>query len=181
MARRSTSRSTESGDRRGDGRTLVVGVIRRPHGVRGEVLVAVETDNPVRFRPGQRLEVEGLGERAVLSTRGTRDAPIVRLEGIEDRAAAEQLRGRELRVPIADARAAAEGYLWADLVGLRVEDEEGRELGTVVEVLRPGGDVDVFVVRDADGRELLLPAIESVVRRVDLAERRIVARPQEEA
>lgn len=159
----------------------MVGVIRRPHGVRGEVLVAAETDNPARFRPGQRVQVEGVGERAVVSVRGAPGALLLRLEGIEDRAAAEQLRGRELRVPIAEARAAAQGYLWADLVGLRVEDDEGHELGTLVEVLRTGGEVDIFVVRDAAGRELLLPALESVVRRVDLLKRLLIARPQEEA
>lgn len=139
-----------------------------------------DTDNPHRFLPGQRLEVEGAGERRIASVRGAPGSLLVRFEDVDDRADAEALRGRALRVPIDEARVAASGYLWADLVGLAVVDEAGRRLGTLAEVLRTGGEVDVFVVRDAAGGELLLPAIESVVRRVDVVAGRMVVRPQEE-
>ncbi len=145
------------------------------------MLVEADTDNPERFRPGQRVEIAGVGVRRIASVRGSRDALLVRLEGVADRATAASLRGKELRIPIAEARAAAAGYLWADLVGLEVRDESGRVLGTLAEVLRTGGEVDVFAVRDAAGRELLLPALESVVREIDLKGGRVVVRPQEEA
>jgi 16S rRNA processing protein RimM len=155
-------------------------VIRGAHGVRGEVRVAPDTDNPARFVVGRVVEVEGLGERAIRSVRGVKGELIVALEGVEDRDAAERLRGRELRVPIEDARSETPGYLWADLVGMDVVDESGNALGVLVEVLRPGGDNDVFVVRTADDRELLLPAIDSVVLAIDVAGRRMVVRPQDE-
>ena len=175
MARRSTSRST---DRPAD--TLVVGVIRGAHGVRGELRVTPQTDNAARFRPGRRVLVQALGEREILAARGTSADLILTLAGIASREAARALRGRELRVPIAEARGEAAGHLWVDLVGLRVEDESGRTIGTLAEVLRTGGEVDVFVVR-GESSELLLPAIESVVREIDVAGRRMVVRPQEEA
>ncbi|HYY54304.1 MAG TPA: ribosome maturation factor RimM [Candidatus Dormibacteraeota bacterium] len=155
-------------------------MIRGAHGVRGEVRVAPDTDNPARFVVGRVVEVEGLGERAIRSVRGVKGELIVALEGVEDRDAAERLRGRELRVPIEDARSETPGYLWADLVGMDVVDESGNALGVLVEVLRPGGDNDVFVVRTADDRELLLPAIDSVVLAIDVAGRRMVVRPQDE-
>ena len=155
-------------------------MIRGAHGVRGEVRVAPDTDNPARFVVGRVVEVEGLGERAIRSVRGVKSELIVALEGVEDRDAAERLRGRELRVPIEDARSETPGYLWADLVGMDVMDESGNALGVLVEVLRPGGDNDVFVVRTADDRELLLPAIDSVVLAIDVAGRRMVVRPQDE-
>lgn len=180
MARRSISRSTDE-PAQPTGRRLVVGVIRGAHGVRGEVRVAPDTDNPRRFAAGAVLEVDGLGERRVLKRRGSEASPILTLEGIADRGAAEALRGRTLSVAIEDARAATSGHLWADLVGLRVEDEHGRALGVLAEVLRPGGDVDVFRVRRPDGGELLVPAIESVVLRIDRTSGRMVVRPQEEA
>ncbi len=166
---------------RDDGSTLVVGVIQGAHGVRGEMRVAPDTDNRERFRAGRRVLVAGLGEREILAVRGTRADVILRLEGIVDRAAAAALGGTELRVPLAEARQEAAGYLWADLVGMRVENEAGAALGTLAEVLRPGGEADVFIVRDERGRELLLPAIDSVVREVDVASRRMVVRPQEQA
>ncbi len=79
-----------------------------------------------------------------------------------------------------EARRATTGsYLWADLVGLRAETPTGEPIGTVRELIR-AGETDVLVVdRDSAG-ELLLPAIASVVRDVDLATGRIVVIPQEE-
>jgi 16S rRNA processing protein RimM len=174
MAPKSTSRSTRP-------RHLVAGVIVGAHGVRGEVKVAPDTDNVDRFRSGRRILVEGDMERTVVSVRGGGGDLILRLEGIDHREAAASLRGRSLLVPIEDARDAAQGVLWADLVGLRVEDEAGRELGAVADVLRPGGGADVFVVRGSEGPDLLVPAIADVVLAVDLAGGRIVIRPQMEA
>lgn len=189
MAPRSTSRSTDPGEgapgseattvreERSDG--LIVGRISAPHGVRGEVRVEPETDVAERFARGSVLQCDGLGTLVVSSSRGTPAAPILAFEGYQDRAAVEPLRGRLLRVSVAEARRAAAGaHLWSDLVGLRVERPSGEVLGTVVEIIR-AGETDVLVVRD-DGDELLLPALESVIRAVDREGGRIVAQPQEE-
>jgi len=115
----------------------------------------------------------------IASLRGTPARPIVRFEGYEDRAAAERLRQRYLRVSRQEARrAAGRGHLWDDLLGMRVERPDGELLGAVVDIIR-AGETDVLVVR-GDRSELLLPALESVVRSVDIEARRIVAVPQEE-
>ncbi|MBU6422672.1 MAG: 16S rRNA processing protein RimM [Chloroflexota bacterium] len=175
MAPRSTSRSTETDRRSAD---VVVGVVRAPHGIRGEVRVEPMTDRAAeRFRVGSRLTTDR-ESLVVASVRGTSDAPIVAFEGVADRSAAERLRDRELRVPRAAARREGE-YLWDDLVGLETWTVGGERLGEVREVLRAGG-ADVLVVRDGD-REILLPMLESVVREVDLGGGRIVVAPQEEA
>ncbi len=174
MARGSTSRSTKSIRRPTD---IVVGLVRAPHGVKGEVRVEPLTDRfEERFRVGARLESE-VGPVTIASVRGTSEGPIVRFEGIDDRSTADGLRG-ELRVSGAEARA-GEGYLWSDLIGMHVVTPDGVLLGEVTEVLRAGG-ADVLVVRDGE-REILLPTLESVIREVDRAGRRIVAVPQEEA
>lgn len=168
MARRSTSRSTD----------IVVGVVRAPHGVRGEVRVEPMTDRAdERFRVGSRLATDR-GTLVITSVRGTADAPIVAFEGIADRTAAEALRDRQLRVARGAARRRGE-YLWDDLIGLEAVTVAGARLGEVREVLRAGG-ADVLVVRDGD-RETLLPALESVIREIDVARGRIVVAPQEEA
>lgn len=169
MAPRSTSRST-SPDAAPD---IVVGRVHAPHGLRGEVKVEPLTDRfQERFAPGSRLE-SAIGSVTVDAVRGTEAAPIVRFEGIEDRAAAEKLRG-DLRVPRAEARREGE-HLWADLIGREVVTPEGERLGEVRDVLRAGG-ADVLVVQGE--RELLLPMLASVVREVG---ERIVAVPQAEA
>jgi len=161
MDRRSSSRSTDA--------DVVVGVVRAPHGIKGEVKVDPRTDRfDERFRKGARL-MSAAGEVRVASVRGTPAEPIVRFEGIDDRSGAERLRG-ELRV----ARERREGeHLWVDLIGKRVVTPEGTELGTVTEILRAGG-ADVLVVND----DLMLPMIDSVIRDIGDV---IVATPQEEA
>lgn len=159
----------------------MVGIVRGAHGVRGELRVIPQSDNPDRFRAGRRLIVAGLGEREILAVRGTSADVILRLSGIADREHARSLAGRELRVTKDEARNEARGVLWADLVGLHVQDESGDALGTLAEVIRPGSATDVFVVRDGAGGELLLPAIDSVVLRIDLAAGVVVVRPLEEA
>ena len=154
-------------------------MIRGAHGVRGEVRVIPDTDNPDRFTVGRVVSVDGFGTRTIRSVRGTKGDLIIGFDGVDDREAAEKLRGRELRVPLEEARRAARGYLWPDLVGMRVVDEAGVTVGSLAEVLRPGGETDVFVVRTTDGGEVLLPAIDSVILRIDIGARLMVVRPQD--
>lgn len=173
----STDRPTSSISRSTGSDDVVVGVVRAPHGVKGEVRVEPLTDRfEERFRVGSRLESE-VGPVTIASVRGTADGPIVRFEGVADRGAADRLRG-ELRVSRAEART-GDGHLWSDLIGMHVTTPDGVPLGEVADVLRAGG-ADVLVVRDGE-REVLLPALESVIREVDREGRRIVAVPQEEA
>jgi len=148
--------------------------------VRGEVTVDPRTDVPDRFRVGAVLECDGLGALRVASLRGTTAAPIVGFDGYASRPDAEPLRGRFLRVTKDEARRATTGsYLWADLVGLRAETPSGEVIGTVREVLR-AGETDVLVLARVSGGELLVPAIASVVRDIDLTVGRVVVAPQEE-
>jgi len=169
---RSTSRSTDDG--------LVVGVIKVPHGVRGEVRVDPRSDVPDRFRVGAVLICDGVGPLTIGSIRGTPKEPIVGFAGYASRPDAEPLRGRSLRVSVEEARRATKGsYLWADLVGLRAETPAGAPIGDVSDVIR-AGETDVLVVSRAQGGELLVPAIASVVREVDVAGGRVVVAPQDE-
>jgi 16S rRNA processing protein RimM len=174
MGRRSTSRSISDDD------TLVVGEIRGPHGLRGEVRIDPRTDVADRFAPGAVLACDGLGVLTVASCRGPAEQPIVRFEGYATREDVEDLRNRFLRVSRVEARrrVAPGAVLWADLVGLAVEDPEGRPLGTVRDLIRAGG-ADVLVVTDDAGHERLLPMLDTVVLSIDATARRVVARPLE--
>jgi 16S rRNA processing protein RimM len=174
MDQRSTSRSTK------DDESLVVGEIHGPHGVRGEVRVDPRTDIPDRFTPGAVLLCDDVGPLTVETVRGEMGRPIVHFAGVDSREAAERLSNKLLRVDRDRSRAQiAPGlFLWADLVGVAVETPDGARLGTVRDLLRAGG-ADVLVVDGDAGTELLLPMIESVVRSIDVAARRIVVVPQE--
>src|SRR5262249_13567975 len=98
MGQRSTSRSISDDD------TVVVGQIRGPHGVRGEVRVDPRTDVAGRFARGAVLDCEGVGPLTVEALRGERGQPIVKFAGIDTREAAEALANKLLRVTAADAR-----------------------------------------------------------------------------
>ena len=138
------------------------------------------SDVPGRFRVGAVLACDGLGPLTIRSIRGTASAPIVGFAGYASRPDAEPLRGRFLRVSVEEARRATTGsYLWADLVGLRAETPAGASIGIVRDILR-AGETDVLVVGRERGGELLVPAIASVVREVDVAGGRVVVAPQEE-
>ena len=138
------------------------------------------SDVPGRFRVGAVLACDGLGPLTIRSLRGTAAAPIVGFTGYASRPDAEPLRGRFLRVTVDEARQATKGsYLWADLVGLRAETPAGEPIGTVREILR-AGETDVLVLDREQGGDLLVPAIASVVREVDVIGGRVVIAPQEE-
>ena len=128
--------------------------------------VEVLTDRADRLTVGAALFVEGEdAPRRIRDVESGGRVPVVQLEGIERREDAEPLTGRYLEV---DAEPLPEGhYYWHQLIGLRVIDESGRDLGELVEVFR-AGENEVYRV-EADGRpELLLPAIRDVVRAIDL-------------
>lgn len=151
---------------------IAVGRVLASWGRRGEVKVEPLTDFPDRFNPGCQLY---LRERA-MSIEGShwqKGRMILKLAGTDSIDAAEKLRGEWLTVPEAERRPLEAGQYYVDQVmGLEVYNGEGRLLGTVGDVLHTGGN-DVYVV-SGQGQELLLPAIEDVVRSIDLEQRRMI-------
>jgi 16S rRNA processing protein RimM len=155
---------------------LIVGEVQRPHGVRGELHMRVMTDYPDRL---SALETLYFGPdhdpRRLVGVRRHREAVLLRLEGVDDRDAAEPYRGMLVYVALEDAVPLEEGeYYLYQLVGLQVLSEDGRQIGTLVDVLETGAN-DVYVV-DGPLGEVLLPAIPQVVRQVDVPGGRIVVR-----
>jgi 16S rRNA processing protein RimM len=90
---------------------------------------------------------------------------VLSLEGVEDRDAADALRGWLVQVPEQEAWKLPKGqYYWHQIVGLDVVTTDGRKLGTVAEILETGAN-DVYIIKREDG-ELLLPAIKDVVKKI---------------
>jgi len=136
--------------------------------------VDILTDYPERLASHEILY---LGPDArpweVKGIRFHKNAALVKLAGCDDRNAADQLRGQLVQIPADAAVPLEEGeYYHYQVVGMDVVTEEGASLGQVVEVLQTKAN-DVYVVRGPRG-EILLPAIEDVVRELDLEEHRIV-------
>lgn len=155
---------------------ITVARIVAAHGIRGEVSAYPETDFPERLRAGREVYVAGVAaarwSRIAAVRTGKPPKLLLRLDGVDDRDAAEALRGAELQVAAADLPPLPEGrYYLHQIVGLRVLTEDGRELGKVDDVLQNAAN-DVYVVG-----QYLIPALREVVREVDLAGGRMVVRP----
>ena len=160
---------------------VTVGRIGRPHGIRGDVVVGVRTDEPeLRFAKGSRLDTDPVarGPLVVATSRWHSGELLVRFEGIADRDAAAELRGTWLTVdsstlgPLDDPDEFRDG----DLVGLTVRTADGTVVGTVDDVLHSGQDV--LVVRPAARPgEILIPFVKDIVPEVDVAAGLVVIDP----
>jgi 16S rRNA processing protein RimM len=145
------------------------GSVGRAHGLDGSFYVT--RANPRLLAEGSEVSVAGRTLRIVRRA-GADARPIVRLGGVEDRAAAEALRGEPLTVTAAHVPTLAEGEWWAhELRGCAVFDGE-RQVGTVGELLELPS-CEVLDVSRHDGRRLLVPMVRDAVREVDVAARRI--------
>jgi 16S rRNA processing protein RimM len=150
---------------------VTVGRITGVHGIRGEIKAEPLTDFPERFQPGSRLWIDET-QYAVERGRWKGRSVILKLRGVSTRNEAEALPGKELRVPEAAPLPDADVYYVHDLIGLRVEDAAGEALGELSDVFSTGSN-DVYVVRGERG-ELLLPALDDVVKQIDVKAGRIV-------
>ena len=150
---------------------LMIGEITKPQGVRGEVKVRPCTCDAERFEGLETVYIEKDGGYAPMNIRVNRlseDAVFMSVEGVTDRDAAEALRGTLLYIDRAHAVALDEDTNFlADLYGLHGLTDDGRDLGRLADVMQPGGN-DVYVFKGPLG-EVLVPALKSVVLKVDLA------------
>jgi 16S rRNA processing protein RimM len=159
-------------------RFLAIGRIIRPHGVHGEMAVEVLTDFPERF---DSIEVVYVGDALeatawqVRATRWNKNRILLKLQGCEDRTAAERLHGLLVQIPIEEAMPLPEDEYYAyELIGLDVMTVEGENLGRVSDVLFTTAN-DIYVVVGPRG-QILLPAIADVIERVDLDAGQMVVR-----
>jgi 16S rRNA processing protein RimM len=148
---------------------LAVGRIRRPHGVRGQVLMEIYTDFPERLLT-QRIVYVGRDHRELklASVRSHNDGLLLGFEGIVTPEDAGLLRNQILYVDAREQPELPKGeYYHHQLIGMQVLDENDQNLGTLTEILETGAN-DVYVIKTVDGSELLLPAIPEVILEVDL-------------
>jgi 16S rRNA processing protein RimM len=153
---------------------LIVGRVAKAHGVTGELVVDVRTDDPeLRFAPGAilRAKASDHGERnyVVMAVRPHGDRLLLRLEGVADRDAADALRGSLFVIDSGDLPPIDESDTYYDhqLEGLVVRTTDGRDIGTVAEVLHTAGG-ELLAVDRADAGELLVPFVTAIVTSVSL-------------
>lgn len=157
---------------------FTVGQIVKPQGIHGEVKVRCLSDDPERFHALTEVMLGGdIGPDQKAKVTGCRvsgDSVYLRLEGTNDRNQAEALRGKYLWIDRKQAVPLAQDtYFISDLIDCAVEDETGCVYGRIAEIIQTGSN-DVYVVRTTDGRDMLIPALKTIVSRVDIDGSRIV-------
>jgi 16S rRNA processing protein RimM len=162
--------------------TLELGVVVKAHGLRGAVRVQLHNpDSTTLEGVKQLLMVQGSEQRQVQSRflGASSGAVILELDGVTDRDAAEALRGARLLIDRDSLPVLEEDQVYCqDLLGCRVEDEQGQPLGVVAEVFNAGAS-DVLVVRDGE-MERLIPLVDDWVAEVDVGRRCIRIRGAEQ-
>lgn len=163
-------------------RFLVIGRMLKPHGVRGEMRTTIHTQLPERFNwleevyVGRDPEDESPEPFPVESVRFHKGNALVKLSSFDSREDVEQLRGRWLLVPLAEAIPLEEDEIYFyQLEGLAVYTDQEEYLGRLTEVIETGAN-EVFVV-DGPRGQILLPNIEEVVQQVDLEAGKMIITP----
>lgn len=179
---------------------LIVGQVLRPHGIRGELIVSVRTDDPAqRFAVGSVLKTDSTAVRrpanlpsetadgvrweapptlTIESVRPHQGKLIIAFDGVYDRNLADELRGVLLCVNRADIAPITDPdeYSDHDLIGLTAVSTDGAELGTVRRIEHAPAS-DLLVLRLPDGRDALVPFVKAIVPEVDVAAGRVVLTP----
>jgi 16S rRNA processing protein RimM len=152
---------------------IKLGKITAPQGIKGEVRVYPYTDKPTRFSEIEAVLLNGRRCR-IEKARYMKNMAILKLEGIDDRNAAETMRNRELLLPREELwKQPEDTYFVDDLVGCAVVSEDGAPVGTLKTIhSRPAQDL--YEIERADGSAFLLPAVKEFIKDVKTDEKIIV-------
>ena len=154
-----------------------VGVITQTHGVRGEVKVYPTTSDVKRFKKNMDLILDTGKENIDLKVEGVKffkQFVILKFEGYDSIESIEKYRKKSLYVTRENAvKLKKDEYFIADLMGCKVFDDEGNEIGELTEVMQTGAN-DVYVVKTSDDREVLFPAIKECVKEVNVEEGKVI-------
>jgi 16S rRNA processing protein RimM len=157
---------------------LVVGYLRRPHGLHGEMVMEVHTDFPERLTSGSEVYVgDSYQKILVTDARYHNEGLLIKFQGLETPEQAGRYRNQSVYVSAANRPVLPKGqYYHHELIGFKVVNEKDKSIGILTEIMQTGAN-DVYVVRQDNGREVLLPVIASVVIAVETEKRQIRVKP----
>ncbi len=162
-----------------DNDLVVIGRILKPLGFIGEVLVEPLTFDPDRFKSINRVALQGnsgLLWKEIRYVRKKGNHLVLKLEGFNNPDDTILFKGCYLKIDKALCPVLPEGtYYYYQLEGLSVYDEEGNFLGEISSIMKAGG-ADVYVIKDPEGGERLIPALREVILSVNLSEKKMIVR-----
>ena len=157
---------------------LKVGKIVNTHSLKGEVKVISSTDfEEQRFEKGTELLVtrgnQVVKEVTVESYRTHKNNLLVKFVGIDSIEEAEKLKNLQIKIDSENIGELEENeFYFHEIIGCEVFDENGKSLGEISEILTPGAN-DVWVIKSQNGKEILIPYIEDVVKKIDVENKKI--------
>ena len=143
---------------------VVIGKFRKPHGIRGEIVMTVLTDFPDLVKTGEKIFVgEAYHPYLIKNIRWHGADMLVSLEELPDRTAVEIFRNIMVYMKAGDIPELPEGGFYThQLVGMEVITDQGQNLGRIKEIIVTGAN-DVYLVEPVEGKDILIPAIDQVV------------------
>ncbi len=161
---------------------LEIGQIVNTNGLKGLLKVKPLTDDITRFEELETIYIQihsQLVEKKIEKVRYVKNMVLLKLEGIDDINEAEKYRNLYIKINRKDIKELPENsYLIVDMLKCEVYTEENELLGKMIDVLQTGSN-DVYVVKNENGKEILLPAIKDVVKKVDIQNKKIIVKLME--
>jgi len=155
---------------------LNVGQLVNTHGVKGELKAMSLTDDPQRFLDLEWVYIDKKGileKYEINNVKFFKNFVILKFKGIDSMEDAEKLKGYYLKVDRENAvKLPKDSFFIADIIGMQVYDENKELLGELSDVIQTGSN-DVYVVKDKAGKDILIPALKSVVKEISIDEGRI--------
>ena len=155
---------------------VVMGRLLAPRGIKGWLKVKTfteEADALAEFPTWWLKDKHGWSAREVEESELVHLGFSAKLQGVEDRNAAELMRGIDVAVPRSELPRYDDSIYWIDLIGLEVRNEANELLGRIDSLMETGAN-DVMVLKLEDGKEMLVPYSEQVVKEVDLKAKKVV-------
>lgn len=157
---------------------LKVGKIVNTHSLKGEVKVISSTDfGEERFKKGSKLLItrgnQLIREVVVQSYRNHKNFLLVKFEGIDSVEEAEKLKNLQIKIDLDEVGGLEENeFYFHQIIGCEVFDENDKNLGEIIDILTPGAN-DVWVIKGENGKEILIPYIEDVVKKIDITSKKV--------
>lgn len=156
---------------------VTIAEIVNTQGHKGMIRAVIHTDFPERFRKLKEVSILHNRDRFTYHISHTyryKQFIVIKFEEVQNMNEAEKLKGALIQIPKEDAVQLPEGsYYIFDIIGMRVSNLDGKELGEIVDVIKTKAN-DVYIVKPKDGKQILIPALKTVVREIDIKNRKMM-------
>ena len=158
---------------------MEIGQIVNTYGIKGYLKIVPYTDDIIRFEKLESIYIEvkkELKDFIIEDVKYSKNLVLLKLKGIDDINSAEIYKNCYIKIPRSQAVKLPENsYFIVDLIGLNVYTDNDEELGNIIDVFSTGAN-DIYVVKNELGKQVLLPAISDVIKKVDIDKKEIIVK-----